>query len=362
MHELYGTLASFDDDIGSSKISGQATERFKKLTGGSDQGAEIKYGHQYDFKPYSTFIFAANHIPPTSDDSRGFFRRWIIVHLPVNFVDNPNPEDELEKEQEDKNELLNRLTTQKEMQGFLRRCVEELEEILDNNGFTRERSVEEKRKKWREHSTPIVSFIEKFVEQGMTKAEEERKKKSKDSPNWNNWTYDYIREDCLLDLITAYSKTRLGQEVKKTDVRKALDESDLFCNAGTQIRREPDTLSSSNGTTRVISGIKMELPKDKQESDAPSYIYQIVDNKYAGSNQSIDFIEMTDLELKYVVKDYLKQNYAGSSIAVGDLVDELLDSKVVPESRSRDDLNEALNQIMEDGDAFEPRSGKIQYL
>jgi putative DNA primase/helicase len=79
--QLEGRLACIDDDLSSNRLTN--TDTMKKLTGGSYIDAEIKYGGQYSFKNYAKLVFACNELPKTTDNSDGFYRRWMLVEFHI---------------------------------------------------------------------------------------------------------------------------------------------------------------------------------------------------------------------------------------------------------------------------------------
>ena len=81
-------------------------------------------------------IFSANLIPKTKDDTTAFFRRWIIINFPNQFLpDNPKTDKDLTK----------KLTTQEELSGFFNWTLKGLKRLLKNGKFSSGKSVEETR-------------------------------------------------------------------------------------------------------------------------------------------------------------------------------------------------------------------------
>lgn len=352
-HSLYGKLAMIDDDLPPTKIKDPSM--FKKLTGGSDIGAEVKFGDHYDFQPFAFPMFAANQIPPSEDESHGFFRRWVIVDFPYQFKNNPNPEDEWQKQAEPREELVERLTSPSEMEGLLRKSIEKLEEILEQNEFSHTRNVEDVRKKWREHSIPVVSFIERFVQQGRTKTDDRHKKEHMDTPDWDSWSFDYIRKDDFQKMVSAYAKRRGGTKPSKKQITEMLKDSDL--NAGsTKTRQEPDELvESSTGQVPVYSGVKMVLDP---ESD-PKYL---LDLYTGGSNQSIIVKDESDMSLEEEVRDWLHSNVSQEPLMYTEILEQLDSDGLIDRDEDEDRVLELLDDMCEKGEGFEPVSGEFQIL
>jgi len=55
------------------------TDYLKKLTGQDLIRAEFKGKNCFDFRNYAKLIMATNSLPPTSDKTIGFYRRWKII-------------------------------------------------------------------------------------------------------------------------------------------------------------------------------------------------------------------------------------------------------------------------------------------
>jgi len=248
-HQLYGNLACFDDDLPSDKL--RRTNRLKKLTGGSDIGAEVKYGDSYDFKNFAKLVYACNELPRTGDDSDGFYRRWILVEFPYKFTDNPNDE---HKDAEPRLEKMEKLTREEELEGFLWWAIEALRDVLNNNEFTYAPTSDEARKKWRKYSKPLVRFVEKYVKQGKTYTQAQN---DIEDQSVQAYQYDYVRKDFLAEVIGDYCEAHSHSRPSKKAIKNALDSSDLaFGNKRT--RQEPE-----DRRIAIFSGLKLEVPVDR---------------------------------------------------------------------------------------------------
>lgn len=352
-HHLYGKLAMLDDDLPPTRLS--STDMFKKLTGGTDIGAEIKFGDHYDFTPIAFPIFAANQIPPTPDQSHGFFRRWVIVDFPYRFTTNPNPNDPYQKEAQPSRELLDRLTTREEMEGLLAKCINKLHDLLENNHFTNELSADEVQSKWREHSTPIISFFERFVEQGRTRSDDEFAKNHADDPDWSQWSFDYVRKDDLQKMIAAYAKRRGAAKPKVKDITAAIKDSGF--NAGpTRTRREPDHLDrNTSNKVRVYSGIKVVLDPD----EAPEYLFNLFKED---SNQSI-IVKDGEKSLAEQVHEFMQANCDEEPMLYGEILDAMKDQGIIEDDETEEDrILEIIEDGCKNGKYFEPVSGEVQVL
>lgn len=64
----------------------QDSERFKAVVGGDVVTAERKYGDPFSLVPVAGHIFACNELPGTRDQSRGFWRRFVVIPCTRSFL------------------------------------------------------------------------------------------------------------------------------------------------------------------------------------------------------------------------------------------------------------------------------------
>lgn len=361
--KLYGKLACFDDDLPSDKI--HHSNKIKKLTGGSDVGAEVKYGGQFDFKNYANLVFATNEMPQTLDNSDGFFRRWLIIDFPYKFKSDPDPENEYHKQAIPKKELMDAITDEEQLQGFVWEVVEDLKDILANDAFTYALSPDEIRKKWREYSVPMVRFIEKYVKQGTTFSEAETKGSAQDGIA--AYSYDYVRKDTLHEMIGAYCEQKSHSKPSKKAIKRALDQTDLLYGIK-RTRNEPE-----DKQVPVYSGLRLEVDRELLEgvqgcrviveqhtqahacacvdcSEQSVHIRtggsETEDESLADNNTSdIDEYEQEAQVIKAVLHD------RDSGMLVQDLIDSLPFSEAKVEA--------VLNWMKQQGIVFEPQQDRV---
>ena len=151
---LQGKLANLHSDL--PKTALKETSKFKQLTGGDSVNAEKKFKDTFSFIPYAKMMFAANTLPATYDDTRAFWRRWLIFWFPNIFE---------EKKDETRKNILDELTTEEELSGFLNWAIEGLKRLLEKNKFTINRSTNEIREEYIRKSDSIGAFILDMVEE-----------------------------------------------------------------------------------------------------------------------------------------------------------------------------------------------------
>jgi P4 family phage/plasmid primase-like protien len=142
---LLGKLANVVTELAEGTMLPDAA--MKSITSGEKMTAEDKFKPPFDFEPFSTLVFATNHLPHTRDFSEALFRRAII--LPFNRVFS-------EKEQ-DKN-LTAKLKT--ELPGILNLALEAIGGVLGRGYFTESKSVNEMKAQWRLEADQAAQFLQ----------------------------------------------------------------------------------------------------------------------------------------------------------------------------------------------------------
>ena len=145
---LEGKLANLHSDL--PKTALRETSKFKQLTGGDTVDAEKKFKDTFSFTPYAKMMFAANTLPLTHDDTRAFWRRWLIFNFPNSFEEN---------KKDTKKNILDKLTTEEELSGLLNWAIEGLKRLLKNQQFTINKSTGEIREEYIRQSDSIGAFI-----------------------------------------------------------------------------------------------------------------------------------------------------------------------------------------------------------
>ena len=133
---------------------------FKALTGRSLLSAQRKFLRPVTFVNYAKFVFACNELPMVYDNSRGFWDRWVLLEFPFTFVS----EEELEKA-EDKSKLklrdediIDKITSEKEMSGLLNAFLDGLDRLRDNRDFSTTKGSDEVKNTWIRKSNSVMAF------------------------------------------------------------------------------------------------------------------------------------------------------------------------------------------------------------
>ncbi|MCX6748455.1 MAG: phage/plasmid primase, P4 family [Candidatus Pacearchaeota archaeon] len=149
LSSLFGKLANVFADLSNKALVG--TSYFKMLCGEDLIPAEKKFQDQFFFTNYAKMIFSANQIPKSPEDTDAFFRRWIIINFPNQFLNNA-----------DKN-LIDKIATRDELSGFLNFAIEGLKRLLEQGDFTNSKSIKEVREQYIRMSDSVGAFVMDMV-------------------------------------------------------------------------------------------------------------------------------------------------------------------------------------------------------
>jgi len=186
--ELYGKMTNICADLPPKRL--YYTGVFKMLSGGDMVEAERKYQDPFRFNNRAKLLFSANELPPTSDLTDAYFRRWLIIDFPNTFKGSdadPN--------------LLSKLTTDGELSGLFNWALEGLERLLEQGGFTKSTAQEEIKDRWIKETDSLRSFVMAKVE------EDEENYVSKDA-----FMIEY-KKWCKSNNLGPVSKEKIGRDL-----------------------------------------------------------------------------------------------------------------------------------------------------
>jgi putative DNA primase/helicase len=123
----------------------------KKLTGQDLIGYEYKNKNLFEDMNYAKILISTNNLPPTTDKTVGFYRRWTIIDFPNRFDEGKSVEENV---------------PEFEFENLARKCVKILKEVLEYGKFTNEGTIEERTKKFEELSNPFDKFWKENVDEG----------------------------------------------------------------------------------------------------------------------------------------------------------------------------------------------------
>lgn len=208
----------------------QTNEVFNTLTGNDLMLiGERKYQHSFNFKPTVKLLFSANKIPFAYSDNYAYYRRWILIEFPRTF----------EKHEIDEN-LLEKLTTETEMSGFINLILAGLKRLFKNRKFSYDLGVEEIEKQYLLHSDNVQVFEETCL----------RDCSGNETPTEKNLVYKFYQTWCKVNnLIPVKQKTftkkldKIGRKVHNTTRYVIGDKREWFScyfNTVVDFKQEPE--------------------------------------------------------------------------------------------------------------------------
>jgi len=169
------------------------TSILKKLSGGDLIGFEYKNKDPFEEINYAKILIATNNLPTTTDKTIGFYRRWMIIDFPNQFSEKKNILDEIPED---------------EFSALALKCSFILRDLLESRTFTNEGSIEDRMKKYEDHSDPLEKFMKEFI---------------LDSINKHIWKGDFERklnEWCKANRFREMTSVAIGKKMKEKGVEQ----------------------------------------------------------------------------------------------------------------------------------------------
>ncbi|WP_431753895.1 DNA primase family protein [Nitrososphaera sp.] len=227
--DLYGKWLNTHADIPNKKIA--ETSNFKLLAAGETIRAEKKGKDSYTFRNRAKMVFSANDIPPSDDESDGYFRRWVIVNFRRTF----------EGADADTG-LIKKLTTPEELSGLLNVALAARKALENEHGFPKE-SIEQIKAAYETGASRVREFLEQKCEIDVGD-----KALSIEASHLQHAYREYGRskgERILDDNILGKELKRLGVENRL----KAIGGRRRHCYIGIRLKVEPPTTLTQFGET-----------------------------------------------------------------------------------------------------------------
>ncbi len=165
LEDLFGKLINVGGDTG--KTSLKDTGCFKELTGRDGVNLKRKFKRTLRFVNYAKHIFACNDLPIVYDNTEGFWSRWILIDFPFKFK--TKKEIEIEENKENlkviDTNILNKISTQEELDGLLISALNGLDRILKQNDFSFSKGVEYTQKTWKRRANSFLAFCQDCIEE-----------------------------------------------------------------------------------------------------------------------------------------------------------------------------------------------------
>lgn len=328
LYPLYRKLVCF---VGETAHHGlENTEVIKALSGQDPVTFEAKGKNAFTGQNYAKLIVGTNVIPPSTDTSRGWYRRWFVLKFPNEFT-----------EQED---VLQRIP-EHEYENLAAKVIAILPMLLHRGGFATEGTIEERQAVYMDNSNPIKQFIA------------ERYERVADSR---------VRySECYLDYLN-FLAGRKQRRISKKEFSAALEDEGLE----TQKTSTKDGMTGETMSFNVVWGLR-KLPVQRTIPDIPD-IPDVPDApeiplKDSGADRRVGHTEHT--EHTAAINASVPSAPQETGISSGKGIIAYLRDKL-PKLVSRDELLQALKVDTPDpakwldvrlaalkmnGDAYDPR-------
>jgi len=156
---LFGKLANIYPDLSPKSLVD--TGKFKILTGCDAVDGEKKFKDCFNFENFAKLLFSANTVPISHDSSKAFFDRWIIINFPFEFNNKKDANNGVKKADK---KIIEKITTQEELSGFLNLALKGLQRLLKNSEFSYNKKSEEIEEEYLRLSNNIYGFVHDWCE------------------------------------------------------------------------------------------------------------------------------------------------------------------------------------------------------
>lgn len=140
--KMYSKLVAFMGETDFKAV--EKTSRFKKLTGQDPVSYEFKNKNPFTGVNYAKILVSTNNLPMTMDKTYGFYRRWVVISFDKTF--------------NEAKDVLQGIPPH-EYNNLARKCLRLVRELWINRKFSKEGSVEDRKKAYEEKSNPLGRFI-----------------------------------------------------------------------------------------------------------------------------------------------------------------------------------------------------------
>ena len=130
---------------------------FKKIVAGEVLEDSYKHKDPHPFKTRTKIMMCCNHFPKVNDTSDGFMRRWIIINLPMHYVEKEDVKANTNDRILDpylEEELM------KELPGIFNWLLKGLQRLLAQKGFTKTAEQDKLINEFIRANNPLYSFAE----------------------------------------------------------------------------------------------------------------------------------------------------------------------------------------------------------
>ena len=167
------------------------TSTIKKLTGQDTIGFEYKNKNPFEDENYAKILIATNNLPTTTDKTTGFYRRWLILDFPNKFSE--------------KKDILTDIP-EEEYEILTIKSLKLLRDLMETKEFSKEGTIEDRAKRYEDHSDPLEKFLKEYTEEDL---------------NGAIWKFEFekrLNEWCKENRFRAMSEIAIGRKMKEKGV------------------------------------------------------------------------------------------------------------------------------------------------
>ncbi len=189
---LMDCILNYSGEI-SNKVNPDA---LKKLASREPMNARYVWGRPFVVKDYCRTAFNCNHFPEVSDNSEGYFRRYLIVHFALTI-----PKDR-------QNPRLPEEIAETDLPGIMNWVIAGLQRLLEQGGkFTYSKSSEELLEEYRRFSNSVELFVVQL------KSGDQRSFKGTE-------IYALYRDFCATNELSRVSQKQFSTDLQRHGIRK----------------------------------------------------------------------------------------------------------------------------------------------
>lgn len=171
--KMMEALVNVNGELNGRKLSERDASKLKELTGGEPQEAEDKHISAETFRNNAKLFFASNSplLPPETKES--WQERWVPIELPHSFVPNPDPDNELQKQDDKK--IKQKMTREENLEAMLLLAVEGLARLEEQGDVSLPESPEERLEDYALDADPISRVEVELLEAARNPSEKAEK-------------------------------------------------------------------------------------------------------------------------------------------------------------------------------------------
>ena len=146
-------MVNIADDIDPDFI--KETGNYKTIVTGDKFNAERKGQDDFNFTPYVKLMFAGNELPQTSDRSRGFYRRMVLIPMLKKFGQDGEKGDPM---------IIHKLKQPKHLKALLNLALKGLSNIVESGKINEPKISQEYKSQYEYDNDPILQFINESMD------------------------------------------------------------------------------------------------------------------------------------------------------------------------------------------------------